>query len=171
MARPSRHRERKPAWRLAFLVQLCVLSIFPLYAFSHSGAAPISVENAWSRATPGGVKVGVGFATIRNRSEQDDRLVSATTDVAGKTEIHEMTMEGGVMKMRRIPDGLMVPADGEVLLKPGGYHLMLMDLKQPLTEGDQFSGVLTFENAGAVNVIFSVMGLGAASTDGAHNHH
>ena len=83
--------------------------------------------------------------------------------VADRTPIHEMSMTDGVMKMRELHDGLLVPAKGSVALKSGSYHLMLLDLKTPLRKGEQFSGTLTFEGAGTLDVIFEVVGMGAQS--------
>lgn len=134
-------------------------------------AGKISVEQPWSRATPGGAKVGAGYLTITNRSAAPDRLLSATTDVAGRTEIHEMSMANGMMRMRPRPDGVEVPANGSVALKPGSTHLMLLDLKQPLKEGDRFSGTLTFEKAGPLDVTFDVRGIGAKAPPDEHQHH
>ena len=79
-----------------------------------------------------------------------------TVEIAGTTEIHEMSMIDGVMQMRPVPEGVVVPAGGEVALTPGGYHLMFMDLKRPLQEGENFAGTLTFETAGNVDVTFTV---------------
>ena len=131
----------------------------------------IAVEDAWSRATAAKATVGVGFATIKNSADEEDRLLSARTEIAGETEIHQMTMEDGVMKMRKMADGLPVPAQGEVVLKSGGYHLMLINLKRPLVEGEQFSATLTFERAGPVDVAFKVMGFGASKAEGSHHDH
>jgi copper(I)-binding protein len=150
-------------------------SVFALVLVQVSNAlaagTTISIDNAWSRATSKGIEVAVGFATIKNNSDQADKLVSATTEIAGKTQIHQMTMEGGVMKMREVTDGLPVPANGEVVLKPGSYHLMLMDLKQPLKEGDHFSGTLTFEKVGPITVVFEVKGIGATDSTDPHQGH
>ena len=132
----------------------------------------ISIEQPWSRATPGGAKVAAGYLTIKNSAATPDKLVSATVDVAGRAEIHEMSMTGGVMKMRSLPDGLPVPANGSVALAPASTHLMLLDLKQPLKQGEAFSGTLTFEKAGTVDVTFDVLGLGAsAPAANRHQHH
>jgi copper(I)-binding protein len=134
-------------------------------------AGEILVEQPWSRATPGGAKVGAGYLAITNGSATPDRLLSATTEVAGRTEIHEMSMNNGMMQMRPLPDGVEVPASGSVALKPGATHLMLLDLKHPLKEGDRFSGILTFEKAGPLDVTFEVRGIGAdAAGDGEHHH-
>jgi periplasmic copper chaperone A len=134
-------------------------------------AGAISVEQPWSRATPGGAKVGAGYLAITNGAATPDRLLSATTEVAGRTEIHEMSMNNGMMQMRPLPEGVEVPASGTVALKPGATHLMLLDLKHPLKEGDRFSGILTFEKAGPLDVTFEVRGIGAdAAGDGEHHH-
>lgn len=135
-------------------------------------AGSISIEQPWSRATPGGAKVGAGYLIIKNGGATPDKLVSVSTEVAGRTEIHEMSMTDGVMKMRPLPDGLPVPANGTVALKPGSYHLMLLDLKRPLKEGETFAGTLTFETAGTVDVTFAVEGRGAKAPEGnEHQHH
>jgi copper(I)-binding protein len=145
--------------------------VFVQAGMTHAADTTISIDNAWSRATPKGVEVAVDFATIKNNSDQAERLVSATTEIAGKTQIHQMTMEGGVMKMREVTDGLPVPANTEVVLKPGSYHLMLMDVKQPLKEGDHFSGTLTFEKAGPITVVFEVKSIGATEANDSHQAH
>jgi copper(I)-binding protein len=164
--RGQRHRV---AAGLIAAVALTLAATLAVDAYGADDA--ISVANAWSRATPSGAKVAIGFATIKNNSDEADKLVSAMTEVAGQTQIHKMAMEGGVMKMREVTDGLPVPANGEVVLKPGSYHLMLMDLKQALKEGDHFSGTLTFEKAGAITVVFEVKGIGAAEPSDPHQGH
>ena len=132
----------------------------------------IAVEAPWSRATPGGAKVAAGYLTIKNGGAAPDRLVSATADIAERTEIHEMSMSDGMMKMRQVTDGVAVPAGASVALAPNGYHLMFLGLKKPLREGDTFTGTLTFEKAGTVAVTFEVRGIGAAAPDaGAEHHH
>jgi copper(I)-binding protein len=126
-------------------------------------AGPITVEHPWSRATPGGARVAAGYLTIDNDGNEPDRLVSATAEIAGHTGIHQMSMKDGVMEMRELKDGLPVPADASVKLEPNSYHLMFTDLKKPLQEGEEFSGTLTFEKAGTLDVTFEVEGIGAAS--------
>jgi len=128
-------------------------------------AGAISVEQPWSRATPGGAKVAAGYLTIKNDAAIPDRLVSARVEVAGRAEIHEMSMNDGVMQMRPLPEGLAVPANGSVALAPGSSHLMLLDLKRPLRDGETFSGTLTFEKAGTVDVTFAVRGIGAKAPE------
>lgn len=127
----------------------------------------ITVETPWSRATPGGAKVAVGYLTIRNSAAAPDRLVSVTVDISSRAEIHQMSMTDGIMKMRQLTDGLPIPARGSVTLEPASYHLMFLDLKRPLTEGETFPGTLTFEKAGTISVTFEVRGTGA----GVPKHH
>lgn len=126
-------------------------------------AGDITIHDAWSRATPPGAKVGAGYMVIENKGAAADRLMGGSTPLAGSLEVHEMTMTGGVMKMRGLADGLEVPAGGEVALKPGSYHLMLLDLKQPLKEGDHVPVTLTFKNAGPMQVELSVKSIGAGA--------
>lgn len=140
----------------------------------------ITVVSPWARATPGGAKVGGAYLELKAAAGAGDKLVSASSPAAGTVEIHEHAHEGGVMKMRRI-DGLAVPGGGTVALKPGGYHLMLMDLKQPLKQGETVKLDLVFEKAGKVAVEAKIAPIGAASPDGTksqapkggggHKHH
>jgi copper(I)-binding protein len=132
----------------------------------------ITVEQPWSRATPGGAQVAVGYLTMKNNGATEDRLVSATAEIAGRAEIHQMSMADGVMTMRQATEGVPVPAGGAVALEPNAYHLMFVDLKKPLKEGDEFAGTLTFKKAGTVDVTFEVEGMGATAPGSAgHDHH
>lgn len=126
-------------------------------------AGPIEIDHPWSRATPNGAKVAGGFLVLKNTGATPDRLVSATAPFAGKVEIHEMAVNNGIMTMRPLDKGLEVPAGGTVALKPGSYHIMFTDLKQPLKEGELVDGTLTFEKAGTVKVQFKVEGIGAGA--------
>jgi copper(I)-binding protein len=135
--------------------------VFAAGGASAETVGAIAVENAWSRAVPEGASVGVGYLAIRNTGDAPDRLLSASASLAGQTEIHQTTMDGGVMRMRPVPDGVPVPAKGTVMLEPNGYHVMFMGLTQPLKEGDAFPAKLTFERAGSVEVTFHVLGIGA----------
>ena len=132
-----------------------------LAAFAWSAhAADISFVHPWARATPPGAQVGAGYVTLQNKGAAD-RLVSATVDVADHVEIHEMSMDGGVMKMRELPGGLPIDAGKTVALTPGGYHLMMMDLTAPLKRGDKVPVTLIFEKAGKVDVTLDVQGIGS----------
>lgn len=126
-----------------------------------SAASPIRIENPWSRATAPGQVVGGGFMTIVNTANTTDRLVSATSPVAAEVQIHNTSMDGGVMRMRQLTDGLEIPANGKVELKPRSLHLMFMQLKAPLVAGATFPVQLQFEKAGTVTAEFRVESTGA----------
>ncbi|MGP9810960.1 copper chaperone PCu(A)C [Rhodopseudomonas sp. NSM] len=130
-------------------------------------AGDLVITQAWSRATPGGAKVAGGYLTIENKGATADRLIAGAADVAGKFEIHEMSMDNGVMKMRQLDKGLPIEPGKTVKLAPGGYHIMLMDLKGPLKEGEKVPVTLQFEKAGKVQVTLDVADIGAKSPDDA----
>jgi periplasmic copper chaperone A len=130
-------------------------------------AGDLVITQAWSRATPKGAKTGGAYLTIENKGSAPDRLVGGSADAAGKVEIHEMTMTNGVMKMRPVEKGLEIDSGKTVKLSPGGYHMMLMDLKSPLKQGDKLPITLEFEKAGKVTVSFDVEGVGAKGPEGA----
>ena len=134
-------------------------------------AGDLVITQAWSRATPGGAKVAGGYLTIENKGSAPDRLISGSGDVAGKVEIHEMAMNNGVMTMRPLDKGLAIEPGKTVKLAPGGYHLMLMDLKNPLKQGDKVPLVLVFEKAGKVNLSLDVQGVGAQAPGGTGHDH
>jgi len=112
----------------------------------------LAISGAFTRATLPNAPVGGAYLNITNNGAADDRLVSVSTPAAGMSQIHEMKMDGDVMKMNELPDGLVVPAGQTVKLEPGGYHLMLMKLTGPLVEGQTITVTLTFEKAGKVDV-------------------
>ena len=95
----------------------------------------LEITDAWSRATPKGAKTGAAYVKIHNTGTEADRLVAASSEVAGSVEVHEMTMDHGVMKMRAMPDGIEIKPGETVELKPGGLHLMFTDLKARLVKG------------------------------------
>jgi copper(I)-binding protein len=121
-----------------------------------AAASPIRIENPWSRATAPGQVVGGGFMTIVNTGNTADRLVSVTSAAAAEVQIHHTSMDGGVMRMRQLTDGLEIPAAGRVELKPRGLHLMFMQLKAPLDVGSSFPVQLQFEKAGTLTAQFKV---------------
>jgi copper(I)-binding protein len=125
----------------------------------------LRVSNPFARATPPGARVAGAFMTIRNQGTVADRLVSASSPVAGLVEIHEMAMDGGMMKMRAVK-GIDLRPGATVELQPGGYHVMLEDLKQPLKLGELIPVQLTFEKSGVVEIKVKVEAMGAA----AHAH-
>lgn len=129
------------------------------------------VASPWTRATPGGAKIAGGYLKVTNSGTSADRLTGATTASADRVEIHEMSMTDGVMKMRPLADGLTIKPGETVELKPGGFHMMFMDIKQPLKQGETLKATLTFEKAGKLDVSFNVNAIGAgAGAAPAHKH-
>lgn len=129
-------------------------------------AGDLVISQAWSRATPGGAKVGAGYLTIENKGAGPDRLTGGTSEISSKVEVHEMSTENGIMKMHAVEGGLALPSGKTVTLGPGGYHLMFTDLKRPLKQGDTFTATLDFEKAGKVAVTFVVESVGAKGPAG-----
>lgn len=117
--------------------------------------ANLHITHPWSRALPPVAKTGAAYLTIVNRGEQADRLLEVTTPVAGHAELHEHIHQDGLMKMQQI-ETMALPAGSSVSFKPGSYHIMLFDLKQPLVAGEQFPLTLHFEQAGELEVDISV---------------
>ncbi len=148
-----------------------LLAAASLAAFALAGAAvaepapvkvgTLTIESPWMRATPGGATVAGGYLRITNGGAEPDRLVAASIPLAARGEVHEMSVEAGIMKMRPVEGGIAIPPGGTVELKPGGYHLMFMDLSAGLKEGETVPTRLTFERAGSVTVPFAVGSLGA----------
>jgi copper(I)-binding protein len=143
-------------------------AIFLGLFFSFSVQAQIQIERPWSRATAPGAKVAGGYLLIRNQGAAD-RLVGASSPAAGRVELHVHINDNGVMKMREVP-GYDVPAKGSFELKPGGAHLMFVDLKRPLKEGDKVLVKLKFEKAGEVSAEFHVGRLVEAAAPAGHKH-
>jgi periplasmic copper chaperone A len=131
-------------------------------------AGDLVISQAWSRATPSGAKVAGGYLTIENKGSSPDRLVGASGDVAGKLEVHEMAMDNGVMKMRPLEQGLVIEPGKTVKLAPGGFHLMMFELKNPLKQGDKVPVTLQFEKAGKVTLSLDVQAVGAQAPGGGH---
>ena len=121
----------------------------------------LTIGHPWTRATPGGAKIGGGYLTVTNNGTAPDRLTGVALSVAGHGEIHEMKMDGGVMTMRPLANGIEIKPGETIKLEPGGYHAMFMDLKEPLKEGTMVKGQLQFEKAGKVDVEFKVDAIGA----------
>ena len=131
------------------------------------------IEAPWARATPGGAQVAGGYMKITNTGKEADTLTGGALPIAGEVEVHEMTMTGEVMKMRRLADGLEIQPGQTVELKPGGHHLMFMALRQGLKAGQAVKGTLVFRKAGTVEVEYRVAPIGAQSGGGGggHSHH
>ncbi|HUQ76684.1 MAG TPA: copper chaperone PCu(A)C [Burkholderiales bacterium] len=142
---------------MRFLVLSLVLVATP-------ALAQVSVEQPWARATPPGAKIAAGYMVLRNAGAAD-RLLSATSPAAERVEMHTTVRDGDIARMREVK-GHLVPASGKLELKPGGAHLMFVNIKAPFKEGDKVPVVLRLEKAGEVKVEFHVSRLGAA----AHEH-
>ncbi|MCA8926892.1 MAG: copper chaperone PCu(A)C [Alphaproteobacteria bacterium] len=143
--------------RAAALALAAALSLSALPAFAHDfKVGDLIIDHPFSRATPPMARVGAGYLTITNTGATTDRLVSVACDCAKAAEIHEMKMDGNVMKMQQLPDGVAIPAGGSAALAPGGNHLMFIGLKHGFVEGETFQATLTFEKAGPVTVEFAI---------------
>ena len=151
--------------RLTMFTAAVLIPLATMGAGSAANSGP-TVDRAWARATPGAATTGAVY--FRVESPTDDRLIGLASPVAGKAELHTHTEENGVMQMREVEGGLALPAGKEVELKPGGaLHVMLIDLQQKLKAGDSFPLTVTFQKAGARDVMVHVERLGAMGpTDG-----
>lgn len=140
---------------------LLVLALHAGAAWPHSHEkGDIQVRHPWSRATPPGAKVAVGYMEIRNAGQQPDRLLSASTAVAQRVEMHVTQRHGDVMRMRQVKS-LDIPARERYALRPGGAHLMLVDLARPLEKGERFTMTLRFERAGELEIELEVQEMGS----------
>ena len=128
----------------------------------------LKISAPWARATPKGAGVGGGYMKITNNGTAPDRLLGGSTDIASSFEVHEMKMEGSVMKMRPVAGGLEIKPGQTVTLDPSGYHVMFVGLKDQLKQGERFKATLEFAKAGKVDVDFAVEGIGA-KTGGDHD--
>jgi copper(I)-binding protein len=146
------------------LLAFFFVTVFGLTVTAHARdykAGSLDIADLWSRATPKGSSVAAGYMKIKNTGSTPDRLVSGSSDIASKFEVHEMMMENGVAKMRPVKGGLEIKPGDTVELKPGSFHVMFVDLKAPLAAGDHIKATLLFEKAGAVNVEYDVRAMGA----------
>jgi len=121
----------------------------------------IHISQPWSRATPKGAATGAGYMTLTNKGATADRVSCVSDDASVQCEIHTMTMEGGVMKMRPVEGGLEIKPGESVALKPGGNHMMFLSLKHPLQQGQTVKATLKFDHAGTIDVDYPVLAIGA----------
>jgi copper(I)-binding protein len=129
-------------------------------------AGNITISSPWARATPKGTTVGAAYMTLTNKGTEADRLVGGSSPVAGKLEVHEMSMRNGVMTMRPVEGGLEIKPSQTVVLKPESFHIMLIGLKQPLVKGEHVKATLEFAKAGKVDVDYAVEAIGAPGPSG-----
>ncbi|SOC45163.1 hypothetical protein SAMN05892877_11437 [Rhizobium subbaraonis] len=156
--------------RLAAIAIATLAFVSPALAHEFK-VGDIEIGHPYARAMLPGAKVGGGYLKLTNEGSADDRLVSATSDRAGSIQLHEMKIDNGVMIMRELQGGIAVPKGETVELKPGGYHVMFMNVKQPFKEGETVKATLTFEKAGSVEVEFSVGSPAGGEPEMKHDDH
>jgi len=147
--------------RLLITATLAALTV-PAGAQDYKVGA-LEITRPWTRATPATAQAGGGFLTVTNKGTTPDRLIAARSTVSDRVEVHEMRMDGNVMKMRELEKGLEIPAGATVMLKPGGYHIMFMGLKAPFAKDTKVPVTLVFEKAGSLDIVLDVEALGAGA--------
>jgi periplasmic copper chaperone A len=153
--------------RIVLLLAAAIFGFSAAAASAHEfKLGSLEIEHPYARATPPNAPVSGGYMTIRNTGTEADRLISGEASFAERVEVHEMTMDGEVMKMRQLVDGLEIPAGGEVVLQPGGYHIMFIGIDSQFKEGEVRKAKLTFEKAGTIELDFNVENVGAMKMDG-----
>lgn len=147
--------------KILVLIPALLLAFVATRADAHDyKLGPLVINHPWSRATPKGAAVAGGYMKITNTGTTPDRLIGGSVETAKRFEIHEMRMDGSVMKMRELTNGLEIPPGATVELKPGSYHIMMMNLSKPMAKGERVKGALTFEKAGKIDLEFAVEGVG-----------
>ena len=146
--------------RLAILLALCAMLIAPAVAHEYT-VGSLHIGHPWSRATPKGAAIGAGYLKITNNGTAPDRLLGGSSEAAKSFELHVMSMENGVMKMRPVEGGIEIKPGETVEFKPESYHVMFVGLKEPLVQGHRVKATLDFAKAGKVAVEFVVESIGA----------
>jgi periplasmic copper chaperone A len=165
---------RQKAWKQKVWIKARPLGLAAALLMLLGGAAvaetyrvgTIEIADPWVRATPKGASVGGAYMTITNHGTETDRLTAASTPAADRAEVHQMLMENGVMTMRPVEGGLEIKPGETVTLKPQSFHLMLMGLKQPLTQGGRMKATLAFAKAGKIELEYVVESIGAQGPSG-----
>lgn len=145
----------------AAALALALLAAAPAARAADYDVGSIHISQPWSRATPKGASAAAGYMTITNKGAAPDRVNCVSSDAAAECQIHTMSMQDGVMKMRPVEGGLEILPGQTVTLKPGGLHMMLIDLKHPLEAGGAMKATLKFDHAGTVDVEYPVAAIGA----------
>ena len=153
--------------RLAILLALCAMLIAPAVAHEYT-VGSLHIGHPWSRATPKGATIGAGYLKITNNGTVPDRLLGGSSEAAKSFELHVMSMENGVMKMRPVEGGIEIKPGETVEFKPESYHVMFVGLKEPLVQGHRVKATLDFEKAGKVAVEFVVESIGARQGNDDH---
>jgi copper(I)-binding protein len=152
--------------RLALAALIAVLAL-PAFALDYKLGA-IEIGHPWSRATPPTAESGGGFLAITNTGTTPDRLIAVKSPAADKVEIHEMKMDGNIMRMREVEKGIEIPPGATVELKPGGFHVMFMGLRAPFAKDAKVPLTLVFEKAGSIDVDLMVQAMGAQPPPSMH---
>jgi hypothetical protein len=148
--------------RISFLAAAILAASLTIQAQAEDvTAGSLKISAPWARATPKGASIGGGYMKITNTGRAPDRLIGGASDVSSRFEVHEMSMDNGVMKMRPVGQGIEIKPGETVEFKPGGYHVMFVGLKSGLEKGQHIKATLEFEKAGKVDVDFTVEGIGA----------
>ena len=141
-------------------IALAALAAVPAQAADYD-VGSMHISQPWSRATPKGAAAGAAYMTITNKGTAPDRVSCVSDDASAQCQIHSMTMEDGVMKMRPVEGGLGIKPGETVTLKPGSFHVMLLDLKHPLEQGQSVKATLKFDTAGTVDIEYPIAAIGA----------
>jgi periplasmic copper chaperone A len=161
--------------RLTGIVMAFLALVLGPAALAHGyKAGSLAIHHPWTRATPAGARVAGGYLVIENRGSEPDRLLGGASEAGTAVEVHEMSEADGIMRMRALPEGIVIPAGGTVEFKPGGLHLMITGLKRQLAEGEMVKATLSFEKAGRIDVELEVQAIGkvpARDEDDAHGGH
>ena len=146
-----------PQLRMLLAVLALAAGLIPLPAAAQEfSVGTLRISQVWSPVPPDGARVAGAYMTITNTGSEPDTLVGGTAAVAGRIEVHEMAVQDGVMRMRELKPGLVIKPGETVVLRPGSFHLMLMDMKDRPAAGQTFTGTLVFEKAGTLQVIYKV---------------
>jgi copper(I)-binding protein len=146
---------------IAIAAAQLALSLPAAAAAADYDVGSIHISSPWARATPKGAAAGAAYMTVTNKGTASDRLNCVSDDASAQCQIHSMTMENGVMKMRPVEGGLEIKPGDTVTLAPGGFHMMLLDLKAPLEQGKTLKATLKFDHAGTVDVEYPIAAIGA----------
>jgi copper(I)-binding protein len=160
---------RRP--RAAIAALICLAAAASAHDFK---VGAMEIDHPWARATPKGASIAGGYVKLTNTGKEPDRLLGGSLPIAGRFEIHQMSMDSGVMRMRPVTGGLEIKPGESVELKPGSYHLMFLDLKAPLVAKQPLKGTLVFDKAGTVEIEYTVVPVGgtpAHSQPSTHSDH
>jgi periplasmic copper chaperone A len=165
-------RYPRRTWLLRSLALIGALLCLAPLALAHDfKVGAIEIQHPWARATPKGATIAGGYVKLTNTGKEPDRLIGGSLPIAGRFEIHQMSMNNGVMQMRPVTGGLEIKPGESLELKPGSYHLMFLDLKAPLVQKQLLKGTLVFEKAGTVEIEYTIEPVGSTPAHSRPNPH